>query len=474
MRAFRSHWAKYVLAASLAGPMACQPGKAPDNGKGHIQESQRLLAQQMEESLFKYILEPWYPRVVDTVHGGYHSNFRRDWTRDEDSGNRALVQQARHLWATSLIYENYPGKKEYLEYASQGFRFLQHDMWDQEYGGFHAYCTREGRPVANSIHEKKVYGQAFAVYGLSKYYRVSQDPEALDLARKTFLWLEDHVHDKEFGGYFETLNRDGSPVLEADPDGGPGGFLSAGIKDYNSSIHVMEALTELYRVWPDPLVRERLEEMFYLIRDTFVHPEGYLQLFFEPDWTLVQRDPAEEGDEEGQWFLNHYTYGHDVETAFLLLETAEVLGWGKDEKTHHIAKRLVDHSLASGWDSLNGGFFDAGVAGPEGIRIVNDHKSWWGLVEGMNALLLMHTLYPDDPQNYYALFLKAWEHIDRYLIDKTYGGWYNAATDTYPETVDSLKSHIWKTTYHNVRGMIHCIHLLQQTSSSPEQKPLDP
>ncbi|MEA3461495.1 MAG: AGE family epimerase/isomerase [Bacteroidota bacterium] len=425
-----------------------------------------ILADRLEESLFTYILEPWYPLVIDTLNGGYHSNFTRNWSLEEESGNRALVQQARHVWATSLIYEYYPEHMEYLDYAENGFRFLKEAMWDQEFGGFHAYCTREGTPVESSIHEKKIYGQAFGVYGLSQYYRVSHDPDALELARKAFLWMEEHSHDKKYGGYFELLGRNGAPVIEQNPGQGQDGFLRMGIKDYNSSIHVMEALTELYLIWPDSLVRERLEEMFYLIRDTFVHPDGYLQLFFEPDWTLVVRDAAVAGDETGQWFLNHFTYGHDVETAFLLLETAHVLGWGEDEKTHHIAKQLVDHSLASGWDSAAGGFYDAGVASEDGIRIINNHKSWWGLVEGMNALLLMHTLYPEDPQDYYALFLKSWEHIDSYLIDKSYGGWFNAATDTYPETVDQPKSHIWKTTYHNARGMVNCIHMLRIPGNS--------
>jgi mannobiose 2-epimerase len=347
-------------------------------------------------------------------------------------------------------------------------------MWDKEFGGFHAYCTAQGAPVERSINEKKIYGQAFAIYGLSQYYRISNDPEALDLVKKEFLWMEEHAHDKQYGGYFEALRRDGSPVMEKEPGEGPGGFTGSGIKDYNSSIHVMESLTELFRIWPDSLVRERLEEMFYLVRDTFVHPDGYLRLFFEPDWTLVTGKKAEAGAADGGameegWFLNHFTYGHDVETAYLLLETAHVLGWSEDEKTHRIAKQLVDHSLASGWDPIDGGFFDAGLAEKKGIRIVNNHKSWWGQVEGMNALLLMSTLYPDDPQDYYNKFLKSWEHIDSYLIDKTYGGWYNNATDTWPENVNQNKSHIWKTTYHNARGMVNCIHMLR---SNPESRNL--
>jgi len=462
MNSIRNSLLRFTLLALVVGLTACQSRRSEEGKTLSGQKDQLALADLLEESLFTYILEPWYPLVIDTLNGGYHSNFARDWSREEDSGNRALVQQARHVWATSLIYEYYPEQKEYMDYAANGFRFLRDAMWDNEFGGFHAYCTQEGAPAENSINEKKVYGQAFAVYGLSQYYRMSQDPEALQLLKKAFLWLEEHVHDKEFGGYFESLRRDGTPVREADPGGGPNSFLTAGIKDYNSSIHVMEALTELYHIWPDSLVRERLEEMFFLIRDTFTHPDGYLQLFFYPDWTLVVGESPDEGAEEENWFLNHFTYGHDVETAFLLLETAHVLGWGEDEKTHHIAKQLVDHSLASGWDSIAGGFFDAGVSGEDGIRIVNNHKSWWGLVEGMNALLLMHTLYPEDPQDYYALFLLSWEHIDTYLIDKTYGGWYNHATDTHPENVDRMKSHIWKTTYHNARGMVNCIHMLRK------------
>ncbi len=73
----------------------------------------------------------------------------------------------------------------------------------------------------------------------------------------------------------------------------------------------------------------------------------------------------------------------------------------------------------------------------------------------------MHTLYPDDPNHYYDLFLEMWDYIETNLIDHEYGGWYNSGLDTSPETVDELKSHGWKTTYHNARGMVHCIEMLR-------------
>jgi mannobiose 2-epimerase len=454
----------YPMAITLlmALMFSCGSNRGTGNGSGERGTGPEALAIAFEKSLSGEILEPWYPRIIDTTYGGYISDLDYDWMLSETSQEKALVQQARHLWATSHIYENYPGKKEFLEYASHGFRFLRDHMWDREFGGFYYSCTREGEPAGALNGQKRIYGEAFALYGLAQYYRVSKNREALDLARKTFRWMEEGAHDPRYGGYFEHLNRDGTPVPHSEAgEGARGEAAAAGLKDYNSSIHIMEALTSLYGVWPDTLLRERLEEMFFLIRDTFIHPDGYLQLYFYPDWTLVPDRTMEAAAGGDHWYTQHITYGHDVETAYLLLETAGVLGWEGDTTTRRIAKLLVDHSLESGRDTIAGGFFDAGKQVDGEIRIINRHKSWWSQVEGMNALLLMHTLHPEDPADYYGLFVEMWEYIDRYLIDKEYGGWYNYGLDTFPENRTQRKSHAWKTTYHNTRGMIHCIRMLQ-------------
>jgi hypothetical protein len=30
------------------------------------------------------LLQTWYPRIIDTIHGGYWTNFENDWTLSED------------------------------------------------------------------------------------------------------------------------------------------------------------------------------------------------------------------------------------------------------------------------------------------------------------------------------------------------------------------------------------------------------
>ena len=47
----------------------------------------------------------------------------------------------------------------------------------------------------------------------------------------------------------------------------------------------LEALAELYQVWPNDKVRERLHEMFVVVRDSFTTDKGYMNLYFEPDWS---------------------------------------------------------------------------------------------------------------------------------------------------------------------------------------------
>jgi hypothetical protein len=55
--------------------------------------------------------------------------------------------------------------------------------------------------------------------------------------------------------------------------------------------------------------------------------------------------------------LDHDSYGPDVETAYLMLETDEALHHKASEKTERMAQMLVDHALAYGWDQKYGGFF---------------------------------------------------------------------------------------------------------------------
>jgi len=423
-------------------------------------KQQRLqIANEMEHSIQTELLNKWYPQCVDSIYGGFISTYTYDF-KPTGAQDKFIVTQARHTWTTAKASELYPNVSYYIKCSENGFHFLRDIMWDKIYGGFYNLVTKDGKDKSNPQAPKEAYGNAFAIYALAAYYHASKDTAALNLEKKAFLWLEKHSHDPQYKGYYQHLKMDGTLVIR---DASVPSTSDLGYKDQNSSIHLLEAFTELYSVWHEPLLRKRLREMLFLIRDKLVTPEGYLVLFFKPDWTPISfRDSSKEVILQHR-YLNHVSFGHDVETAYLMLEASHVLGLKNDTRTLTVAKRMVDHSLQNGWDNELGGFYDEGYYFKDSVKIsiIKDSKNWWAQAEGLNTLLLMADKFPNDEMHYYDCFKKLWNYIQTYMIDHVYGDWYEEGLDKEPERKTALKGHIWKATYHHFRALSNCIRRLK-------------
>ena len=312
----------------------------PSCSNRRLEERQKL-ADQIEHSIKTEMLNVWYPRSVDTLYGGFLSTFTHNW-KPTGNQNKMIVTQARHTWSNSKAAMLYPDDPMFRKSAEHGFTFLRDVMWDKEFGGFYQLVDRSGKPIEDM---KTAYGNAFAIFGLSAYIMATADTGAMNLVKKAFSWLEKNSHDPVHKGYYQHLERNGSVIARPDTIESES---ELGYKDQNSSIHLLEAFTELYQVWPDPLVKERLTEMLSLVRDTIVDDKGALVLFFQPNWTPVSfRDSTVEVILKHHR-LDHVSFGHDVETAYLMIEASQILGLKKDSRTHTIAKKMIDHSLGQG------------------------------------------------------------------------------------------------------------------------------
>jgi len=423
-----------------------------------------VVLEELKRTLSDNILAKWYPLVIDREFGGYFTNVTYDWKLPAEQ-EKMIVTQARHVWALSKVAEFFGDAAGYSAMARHGFLFLRDVMWDGRYGGFYQIRSREGgrSDVRGWRDEKRTYGNAFGIYALAALYGLTGDREVLEFAKRAFAWIEDHAFDPRDKGYFEFLTREGKPFdtkSEYKTVAADGNEL--GFKDQNSSIHLLEAYTELYRVWKDAGLREKLYGILTLIRDTMVAPKGYLQLFFQPDWTPVSFRDAPPDVRKENYGLDHVSFGHDYETAFLMLEASHVLGLEHDTKTAAIAKKMLDHALAWGWDKSVGGFYDGGYyfKGEDRCTIIKDTKNWWAQAEGLNALLLFSRIFPG--QDYYTRFLEQWEYVKKYIVDNENGDWFEGGIDKEPHFKTGLKSHIWKCTYHTGRSLMNCIGSLSE------------
>jgi len=396
----------------------------------------RALADELDACLVRHVLAPRYPAAVDRERGGFHASFAPDWTPQPDR-RRFVVYQARMTWTPAAVaLARPPLREEHLGYVRHGVAFLRERMWDAAHGGFHTSVLLDGTPdPAEPV--KTAYGQAFAVYALAVAHRATGDPETLDLARKGYAWVEEHYRDPGRPGYRGGVEQDGAP-LPFDPElvippmdalGAPSAW-----HDMNTHIHLLEAWTELLREWPDPGLREATRRLFELVRDRFVAEPGNLHLYLDP---------------RGYPIPGPVSFGHDVETAFLLLEAAEALGIRDDATANRAARRLVNHALAWGWSPTTGQLYERGFAlAPAFDRSI----SWWAQLELVNALSLMDALHGERTPVYRDALEKAWRFARETLVDDVHGGFFQGVDAE--GRVDRTKSNDWMATYHAARVLI--------------------
>jgi mannobiose 2-epimerase len=424
----------------------------------------------LEELIFNLqnqIINKWYPLSLDATYGGYFSNLSYDF-KILPKQDKMIVTQARHVWALSKLSEFFENEK-LKDYAFHGIKFLKDKMWDDKYGGFYAMRNREGNlsDYLGYFEEKRTYGNAFALYGLAALYKITKDENVLKLAKETFNWIEEKSADKKYTGYHQFLTREGIPFYkDSNHKTKAVDANEVGFKDQNSSIHLLEGYTELYTAWKSPELYSRLKHILMLIRDVITTKDGYLVLFFDREWKPVTFRNASKEIREKNYGLDHVSFGHNYETAFLMLEASYALRLENDAKTLSVAKKMLDHAIENGWDKNNGGFFDEGYYFKENgkCEIIKDTKVWWSQAEGLNALLLFSKIFPEE-KRYYDLFLKQWEYIKKYLIDKEHGDWYWGSLEKEPFYVSEPKANIWKGTYHTSRTLMNCIKMLDHDNS---------
>lgn len=379
------------------------------------------IAEQTQRSLERDVLNQWFPRAVDTALGGFAENFSENWS-PLGGTVRHIVYQSRLTWLASQSAAHHAD-------AIYGLKFLESRQWDPRHGGLFWAVEPDGTPQDE---QKHAYGIAFAIYAAAACFHSTQDPSALELATKTFRWLEKHAHDAKNGGYFEALSRDGTPILSGNGNDAIG--TAFGRKSMNTHIHLLEALTTLHSVGPDDTVARRLEEVFDICLEKVYTEPGRLTLYFTPDWQRI-----EAGD----------SFGHDVELAFLLVEAAESLDQGRRDRAWQRGRKLIDHALQHGWDTRHGGFFY------EADHDINTNKEWWTQAEGLNALLLMHEEFGGETSAYWDAFISQWDFIRKYQIDSVYGGWRARVRSDGTVIPGLIKSDPWTEGYHQGRALMN-------------------
>lgn len=363
---------------------------------------------------------PFWKALRDNEFGGYYGYMDYDLKLNKQAV-KGCILNSRITWFFANAYTLLKDES-LLDEAKHGFEFMKNHCMDKENGGIFWSIKYDGTPEDTTKH---TYNQAFAIYALSSYYEASGDEEALRMAKELFNIIETKCTDEI--GYKEAFDKE---FREIENDKlSENGIIAE--KTMNTLLHVFEAYTELYRVAGIPEVKERL----MWIMDTFAakvyNPELHRQeVFFDKNMNSI---------------LDLHSYGHDIETAWLMDRGVEVLGEKKyEDMMTPITKDLTAQIYKVAFDGQS-------LANECEKGVVNTHRIWWVQAETVVGFLNGYKMNPDKPQ-YLEAAKKEWEFIKTYVFDKRKGSeWFWEVDAKGNPYVGRPIVEPWKCPYHNGR-----------------------
>lgn len=378
------------------------------------------------------ILGYWIKNTVDEKRFGFVGEISHDGEVRYDA-DKGLVLHARILWTFASAYRLYKDEA-YLKMARRAYEALNEKFRDPVNGGLYWMIDVSGQPAQD---KKQVYGQAFVIYALSELVRATGDAEALAWAGDLYRLLEKHAYDPVHLGYVEALACDWTET----PDLSLSGKDLNERKSMNTHLHVLEAYTNLYRVWKPEGLRAKLKELIEVHLDKIIDSStNHFLLFFDDEWNSKS---------------DHVSYGHDIEGSWLLWEAAEVLG---DEdllpKVKEAALRMAEATLAQGVDA------DGGLFNEFDGHHLDDSKDWWPQAEAMVGFLNAYQLSGDS--RYLEAAQGSWSFISKYVSDREGGEWHWQVTRAGEpvRSANQPKVGAWKCPYHNSRAIFEALERL--------------
>ncbi|MBN2221345.1 MAG: AGE family epimerase/isomerase [Vallitaleaceae bacterium] len=390
--------------------------------------------EEIKEHLENRII-PFWSNLQDREFGGYYGFMDTNLVLDKKA-IKGCILNSRILWFFSNAYVLLQDKS-LLEQANHAYEFLKSHCIDPEFAGVFWSLNYDG-----SIHEdiKHTYNQAFAIYALSSYYEASGDKSALELAFQLYEVIESKCKDEV--GYLEAFSRNFEPI-ENDKLS-ENGIIAE--KTMNTLLHVFEAYTELYRISKEEKVAKNLEFMLDLFMNKVYNPTLERQeVFFDAQMNSL---------------IDLHSYGHDIETAWLIDRGCEVLGKEKyrnqaEKITKALTKKIyerayVKHSLLNECEK-----------GKDDTKRV-----WWVQAEAVVGFL--NGFEKDRTKTeYFEAAKEIWTFIKEKQVDSREGSeWFSEVDENGVADQNKPIVEPWKCPYHNGRMCIEVIRRMENVAST--------
>lgn len=377
------------------------------------------------------ILKFWQSDMVDAIYGGFHGRIDGHGVL-YPKAEKGVILNTRILWTFSAAYP-ITGNPRHKLMADRAYEYLVKYFVDVHYGGVYWMLDHIGQVVND---KKQIYAQAFAIYALAEYHKINPYRRALDHAVRLYEKIEERSFDPIQNGYFEAFDREWKPLADvrlSEKD-------MQATKTMNTHLHILEAYTNLLSVWPNLGLKKQLRNLIELMSDQFLYENGHFKLFFDDDWNLLS---------------DEYSFGHDIEGAWLLCEAAEMVNDLEITEDTNEKALLMTKAALEGLDEDGGLMYEATDHG-----LKDTDKHWWPQAEALVGLMNAYEITGDKA--YLEAVDRVWRFTRTKLIDMKAGEWHWKVSRSGELSREEDKAGPWKCPYHNGRAMLELYRRLEK------------
>ncbi len=387
----------------------------------YTSEELQNLATFYEDQLLNNTVPFWFPRSIDTEHGGYLLMRDQDGTLIDD--DKAVWIQGRAAWLLSTLYNTIEPKTEWLEGAKSGIDFLNKHCFDTD-GQMFFHVTRDGKPIRK---RRYYFSETFAVIANAAYAKASGDEAAAEKARYLF------------GKCIEYATTPG--LLPPKFTG------TRPAKGIGVPMIMMNTAQQLRETIGDPRCDEWISRWIEEIKTDFVKDD--IQCVMEqvaPDGSIIDHIDGRT--------LNP---GHAIEGAWFILHEAKYRN--NDPELIALGCKMLDYMWERGWDKEHGGIlYFKDVYNKPVQEYWHDMKFWWPQNEAIIATLLAYSITGDEK---YARWHKmVHDYAYGKFHDKEHGEWFGYLHKD-GSLAQTAKGNLFKGPFHLPRQEWYCMTLLK-------------
>ncbi|MDR2981390.1 MAG: AGE family epimerase/isomerase [Puniceicoccales bacterium] len=384
--------------------------------------ARKNLAEFYRKTLLEDALPFWFPRALDTKHGGYLHCLNRDGAIVDTDKN--VWAQGRSAWMLLTLYNTVEKNPDWLAWAESGLQFLDDHCFDTD-GRMFFHVAQDGTPIRK---RRYAYSESFAAIAFAAHAKATGNQRSAQRALELFQLF---VHWNFTPGQMPPKDTGKRPLIGLAP----------------RMITLVTAQEIRANLGTTPLLEEWITRCIDEIRT----------LFCKPDIRAVMECVNPDGSISDHFDGRTLNPGHAIEGAWFIMHEGKIRN---DASLVRLGCDMLDWMWERGWDKEFGGLlYFCDVYGKPVQEYWQNMKFWWPHNEALIATALAYDLTGEE---HYALKheqVRAWSF--QHFSDPQHGEWFGYLNRD-GSISSTLKGSLWKSFFHHPRALWHCWQIFAQ------------